>query len=317
MAAMLLEIEEGDEVIVPSFTFVSTANAFAIHGARPVFADIDPVTLTLDPSSVKRLITKKTRAIVPVHYAGVGCDMDAIGGMAKEHGLVIVEDNAHGLMGKYRGKPLGSFGQLATQSFHETKNIICGEGGALVMNDPAFIERAEILREKGTNRSRFYRGQVDKYTWVDFGSSFLPSDILAAYLLAQLESRRLIQEARKRIWDRYNVELAEWASRHGVRLPVIPTQSEHPYHMFYLLMPNGTARDGLIAHLRARGILAVFHYQPLHMSDMGVMFGGRAGDCPITESVSERLVRLPFYNALSEEDQTTVVNAICEYRWFD
>jgi dTDP-4-amino-4,6-dideoxygalactose transaminase len=317
MAALLLQLEEGDEVIVPSFTFVSTANAFAIHGARPVFADIDPVTLNLDPDSVESKITRRTRAIVPVHYAGVGCDMDRLVALAKKHNLTIIEDNAHGLMGRYRGRALGSFGQLATQSFHETKNIICGEGGALVMNDPAFVERAEILREKGTNRSRFYRGQVDKYTWVDYGSSFLPSDILAAYLFAQLESRRLIQDLRKRIWERYAMELAEWAMRHNVRLPVIPAHCEHPYHMFYLLLPDGKSRDGLIAHLRARGMLAVFHYQSLHMSDMGLKFGGKPGDCPVTESVSERLVRLPFYNALSEEEQASVIGAITEYRGFD
>lgn len=314
MAALLLQLEEGDEVIVPSFTFVSTANAFAIHGGRPVFADIDPVTLNIDPESVESKITSRTRAIVPVHYAGVGCDMDRLGALAKKHNLTIIEDNAHGLMGRYRGRPLGSFGQLATQSFHETKNIICGEGGALVMNDPGFVERAEILREKGTNRSRFYRGQVDKYTWVDYGSSFLPSDILAAYLFAQLESRRLIQDLRKRIWERYALELAEWASRHDVRLPVTPAHCEQPYHMFYLLLPDGKSRDGLIAHLRSKGILAVFHYQALNKSDMGMKFGGKPGDCPVTESISERLVRLPFYNALSEEEQTTVIAAITEYR---
>ena len=313
MAAILLDLEAGDEVIVPSFTFVSTANAFALRGARPVFADVRPDTLNIDETRLERLITDRARAIVVVHYAGIGCEMDPILEIAARRGVKVIEDNAHGLFASYRGKPLGSFGALATQSFHETKNVICGEGGALVINDPALIPRAEIVREKGTNRSRFYRGQVDKYTWVDIGSSFLPSDILAAYLLAQLEARWRIQATRKRIWHFYNDRLADWSAAHGVRLPVVPSHCEQPYHMFYLVVPSLEFRQRLIQHLRARGILAVFHYLPLHLSDMGRRFGGREGDCPVTEDVSDRLVRLPFYNALTEDEQTQVVEAILAF----
>jgi len=314
MAALLLDIEPGDEVIVPSFTFVSTVNAFVLRGARPVFVDIRPDTLNMDEVQLAGLITPRTRAIVPVHYAGVGCEMDAILALAEKHNVPVVEDNAHGLFGHYRGRPLGSFGALATQSFHETKNFHCGEGGALVINDPRYIERAEILREKGTNRSRFFRGEVDKYTWVDVGSSYLPSDLLAAFLLAQLEARDEIQGRRRRIWHTYAAQLADWAAANGVRLPVIPEHCAQSYHMFYLLMPSLEARQALIAHLRARGILAVFHYVPLHLSEMGVRFGGKPGDCPVTEDISDRLLRLPFYNTLSARDQERVIEAICSFQ---
>jgi dTDP-4-amino-4,6-dideoxygalactose transaminase len=313
MAAMLLELKEGDEVIVPSFTFVSTANAFAIHGARPVFIDIRPDTLNVDEQLLEAKITPRTRAVVAVHYAGVGCELDAITEVISRHGIALIEDNAHGLFGKYRGKALGSFGSIATQSFHETKNVICGEGGAIVLNDAALIERAEIVREKGTDRSRYYRGQVDKYTWVDYGSSFLPSDILAAYLYAQLNARRRIQAFRERIWKSYQSGLAQWAGANGVRLPVVPAWCEQPYHMFHLLMPSLDARTAFLDHLRRRGILAVFHYQPLHLSLMGRHFGGREGDCPVTEDVADRLVRLPFYNTLTEDEQTEVIEAAREF----
>ncbi|MGI6087423.1 MAG: dTDP-4-amino-4,6-dideoxygalactose transaminase [Kiritimatiellia bacterium] len=310
LAALLLDIQPGDEVIIPSFTFVSTANAFVLRGARPVFCDIRPDTLNMDEKVLKRLITKRTRAIVPVHYAGVGCAMDAILDLAAKRKIAVVEDNAHGLFGKYYGKHLGTFGVLAAQSFHETKNFSCGEGGALLINDPALAERAEILREKGTDRSRFFRGQVDKYSWVDLGSSFLPSDMLAAYLFAQFERRTAIQRKRSAIWRRYSAGLRSWAAANSVRLPVVPPECEHPAHMFYLLMPDQATRQGLINALRRHNIYAVFHYQPLHTSTMGRKFGGQPGDCPVTESVSDRLVRLPFYFDLTESDQKRVIQAV-------
>ena len=310
MAAFLLDILPGDEVIVPSFTFVSTVNAFVIRGARPVFIDIRPDTLNLDESRLERQITPRTRAILPVHYAGVGCEMDAILEVSNRYGIPVVEDNAHGLFGKYKGQYLGTFGCLATQSFHETKNITCGEGGAVMINDPQYIERAEIIREKGTNRSRFFRGQVDKYTWVDAGSSYLPSDILSAFLYAQLESWKDIQVKRKRIWEYYDQHLRSWADKNGVRLPFIPQTCEQPYHMFYLLLPSLETRQALIAHLRAQGIISVFHYLPLHTSEMGRKMGGKPGDCPVTENISDCLVRLPFHNRLTEGDQRLVIEAI-------
>lgn len=313
MAALLLDIQPGDEVVVPSFTFVSTINAFVLRGARPVFADIRSDTLNLDETRLEPLLTERTRAIVPVHYAGVGCEMDSILEIARRGGIPVVEDNAHGLFGRYKGRALGTLGALGVQSFHETKNFMCGEGGALLVNDPRYIDRAEILREKGTNRSRFFRGQVDKYTWVDIGSSYLPSDILAALLCAQLEARDRIQAKRRKVWETYYENLLDWARRHGVRLPIVPPHCEQPYHMFYLLMPSGETRDALIAQLRAEGILAVFHYLPLHLSEMGKRFGGRPGDCPVTEDVSERLVRLPFFNELSELDLKRVIDAVTHW----
>jgi dTDP-4-amino-4,6-dideoxygalactose transaminase len=310
MSALLLDLRPGDEVIFPSFTFVSTVNAFVLRGVRPIFADVRPDTLNLDERQLERLITPRTRAIVPVHYAGVGCEMDAITAIAAQHDLVVVEDNAHGLFGKYRGRYLGTFGALATQSFHETKNFTCGEGGALLINDAQYIERAEIIREKGTNRSRFFRGQVDKYTWVDIGSSYLPSDLLAAFLYAQFEVRERIQGIRRRIWEIYAAELREWALRNGVQLPHVPDHCEQAYHMFYLLMPSLEVRQAFIAHLKAQGILAVFHYLPLHLSDMGRKFGGQVGDCPVTERISDQLVRLPFFNDLDEALQARVIEAV-------
>jgi dTDP-4-amino-4,6-dideoxygalactose transaminase len=313
MAALLLNLKPGDEVIVPSFTFVSTVNAVVLRGARPVFGDIRPDTLNLDESHLERLITVRTRAIFPVHYAGVGCEMDAIMNLARQRDIAVVEDNAHGLFGKYKGQYLGTFGCLATQSFHETKNFTCGEGGALLINDPQYIERAEILREKGTNRSRFFRGQVDKYTWVDVGSSYLPSDLLAAILYAQLEAREQIQSSRRAIWDCYMAGLEDWAVENGVRMPVVPSHCEQPYHMFYLLLPSLALRQAFIAHLKERGILSVFHYLPLHVSEMGRKLGGQPGDCPVTEDISDRLVRLPFYNSFAGEEQSRVIEAIREF----
>ena len=303
MAGLLLELQPGDEVIVPAFTFVSTANAFALRGARVVFGDIRADTLNLDETRLP--ITPRTKAIVPVHYAGVGCELDAM--MATK--LPIVEDNAHGLFGRYRGKPLGSFGALATQSFHDTKNVTCGEGGALVINDERFVERAEIIREKGTNRSRFFRGQVDKYTWVDIGSSYVLSDLLAAVLVAQLEVREQIQEHRARVWTRYASELADWANSRGVRLPIVPAHCEQTFHMFYLLIPDAR-RDGFIAHMKERGVQTVFHYQALNTSPMGIAQGGHVGQCPVTERIAQELVRLPLYNDLSDDDVGTVIDAV-------
>ncbi len=312
MAALLLDLRPGDEVVVPSFTFVSTANAFALRGVRPVFADIRPDTLNLDERDLERRITPRTRAIVPVHYGGVGCEMEAIGAIAARHGIPIVEDNAHGLFGAWRGKPLGTYGALGVLSFHETKNFICGEGGALIVNDPRFVARAEVLREKGTDRSRFFRGEVDKYTWVDVGSSYVPSDLLAAFLLAQLEARERILERRRTIWRRYEDGLGAWARERGIALPAIPPSADPSWHMFHLVLPSPGRRDALIAGLKARGILAVFHYPPLHLSPMGRRFGGRPGDCPVAERVSECLVRLPFYNDLAPAEQDEVIESVRE-----
>jgi dTDP-4-amino-4,6-dideoxygalactose transaminase len=314
MSAILLDIKEGDEVIVPSFTFVSTINAFVLRGAKPVFVDVRPDTLNLDEKLVKGAITAKTKAIVPVHYAGVGCEMDEI--MAAAGDIPVVEDNAHGFFGKYKGRNLGSFGQMSTLSFHETKNFHCGEGGALILNDERLIERAEIIREKGTNRSRFFRGQVDKYSWVDVGSSYLPSDLLAAFLFAQLQANTTIQSKRQSIWNLYKKHLQEWAEKGKVVLPTVPEHCLQPYHMFYMLLPSLQVRTALIQHLKQKGILAVYHYLPLHISDMGKRYGGKVGDCPVTEDISDRLLRLPFYNSLTEEDQLKVVDAILKFSEF-
>jgi dTDP-4-amino-4,6-dideoxygalactose transaminase len=313
MSAILLDIQPGDEVIVPSFTFVSTVNAFVLRGAKPVFIDIRPDTLNLDEQLLEGLITPKTKAILPVHYAGVGCEMHTIMEIADHYNIPVVEDNAHGLYGKYRGEFLGKFGVMATQSFHETKNFTSGEGGALIINNPQYIEQAEIIREKGTNRSRFYRGQVDKYTWVDVGSSYLPSDILAAFLYGQLEARDYIQGQRKKIWENYANELSGWAEKNNVSLPTIPTDCEQSYHMFYMLMPSLELRDGLISYLKEYGIQSVFHYLPLNISDMGQKFGGKIGDCPVTEDISDRLVRLPFFNQLAPEDQAYVIEKVKDF----
>ncbi len=312
MCGLLLNLGAGDEFIVPSFTFVSTVNAFVLRGAVPRFADIRPDTLNIDETRIEGLITPRTKAIIVVHYAGVACEMSAIAKIAERHGVALIEDNAHGLFAKYKGRPLGSFGCLGTQSFHETKNFTCGEGGALLINDTGLIDRAEIIREKGTNRSRFFRGEVDKYTWVDIGSSYLPSEILAAFLYAQLEAREEIQSKRERIWTYYYNHLESWAADRGAVLPYIPDYCEQSFHMFYLLMPNLEHRQLLIEHLKRSGILTVFHYLPLHLSAMGQKYGGKLGDCPVTESVSDRVVRLPFYNELTQSQQAQILESMNE-----
>jgi len=313
LSALLLEIEAGDEVIVPSFTFPSTAGAFSLRGARVVFCDVHPTTLNLDERQLESIVTDRTKAIVPVHYAGVGCEMETILAISEREGLAVVEDNAHGLFGRHRGRPLGTFGQLAAQSFHETKNCTCGEGGALVLNDERLVARSEVLREKGTNRKAFSRGEVDKYTWVDEGSSYVLSDLLAAFLAAQLEASGTIQAARRNLWLAYADGLRDWAASVGASLPYVPEHCEQSYHMFYLLLPSLEFRTALIAHLRRRGILAVFHFLPLHLSPMGQRHGGRRGQCPVTEDVAERLLRLPFYVGLGPLEHEQVIDAILEF----
>jgi dTDP-4-amino-4,6-dideoxygalactose transaminase len=310
MCALLLRVQPGDEVIVPSYTFVSTANAFSIFGARPVFCDVRPDTFNLDESALENLVNERTRAIVVVHYGGVACDMDAILAIGQRHGVPVIEDNAHGLLGTYRGRKLGRMGALATQSFHETKNIHCGEGGALIVNDAELSERAEIVREKGTNRSRFLRGEIDKYTWVDVGSSYLPSDLTAAFLCAQLEARDDIQARRAAVWKRYADGLSSWMQQHGVRTQHVPEECTQAYHLFCLVLPDLETRTRLIAHLRERRIQAVFHYVPLHLAEMGRRFGGRDGLCPVTERVAATLVRLPFHTGLAADEQDRVIEAV-------
>jgi dTDP-4-amino-4,6-dideoxygalactose transaminase len=314
MAALLLNLGPGDEVIVPAFAFPSAANAFVLRGARPVFVDVRADTLNIDETQIDQRITERTKAIFLVHYAGVGCEMDTILAIARRHGIGVVEDNAHGLYGRYRARNLGTLGQLAALSFHETKNFSCGEGGALLINDANFNQRAEILREKGTNRSQFFRGEIDKYTWVDVGSSYLPSDLLAAFLRAQLEHRDQIQSMRRKIWETYALELASWAEANGVRLPIIPPECEQTYHMFYVIMPSFETRQALIAHLAGLGILAVFHYLPLHLSPMGRRFGGHQGDCPVTEDLADRLLRFPFFTGMSSSEHSQVIDAVRAFR---
>lgn len=295
MAALLLDLEPGDEVIMPSFTFVSTANAFVLRGAVPVFVDIRPDTLNLDENLVEAAITPRTRAICVVHYAGVGCEMDAIMAIAARHGLAVVEDAAQGILSTYKERPLGSIGHLATLSFHETKNVISGEGGALLVNDARYVVRAEVIREKGTNRSQFFRGQVDKYTWVDIGSSYLPSEILAAFLAAQLEQADTITERRLAIWNAYHAAFADLEAAGRVRRPVIPAHCTHNAHMYYLLLPDLPARTAFIEHLKQAGVGAVFHYIPLHSSPAGRKFGRAATAMSVTDDTSDRLVRLPLW----------------------
>jgi dTDP-4-amino-4,6-dideoxygalactose transaminase len=310
MSAILLDIKPGDEVIVPSFTFVSSVNAFVLRGARPVFCDIREDTLGLDERQLERLVTPRTRAIVAVHYAGVPCDMDAIGAAASSAGAAVVEDNAHGFLGAHQGRPLGTLSAMATLSFHDTKNLTCGEGGALVINDPALVERAEIVREKGTDRTKFLRGQIDKYGWVDLGSSFLPSELVAAMLAAQLEQSDWIQQRRAHLWRRYAAELDAWAARHHVTLPMVPANSSPSFHMFNLLVPSISFRDAIFQHLRERGIQAVSHYIPLHLSPMGRELGGRPGQCPVAERVNELIVRLPFFTNMTAAEQDDVITAV-------
>lgn len=312
LAALLLDVGPGDEVIVPSYTFVSTANAFALRGARIVFCDVRADTLNLDEQELERLITPATKVIVVMHYAGVACEMDAITVIAAERGITIVEDNAHGLFGWYKDKALGTFGALATLSFHETKNIQCGEGGALLINDPKLIDRAEVMREKGTDRRAFFRGQVDKYTWRDLGSSFLLSELNAAYLLGQLGVWQHIQSLRGRIWRAYHRELRDWAAQLGIGLPQVPDRCEHPAHLFYLLCDYRQQRDRLIEYLAARGVMAVTHYEPLHASAMGQKFGN-PGLCFQSEVIAESLLRLPLYASMTDAELAHVIESVLSF----
>lgn len=310
LSAHLLGLEPGDEVIMPSFTFVSCATAFVARRAVPVFIDIRPDTLNIDESEIEAAITDRTRAILVVHYAGVAAEMSSILAVARKHGLVVIEDNAHGLGASYKGRPLGTIGQLATQSFHATKNIVAGEGGALIFGDPTFKKRAEILREKGTNRSAFLRGAVDKYTWVDEGSSYLPSDILAALLLAQLERFEKIQAARHRVWNQYQSALGPWAEAEGVRLPHVPDHCSHSAHIFYLLMPDARHQAIIIDRLAEEGITATFHYQPLHSSPAGGRLGRTSGTCDTSTWAADRIVRLPLYPALQPRQVDRIVDSV-------
>ena len=310
MSALLLGLKPGEEVIVPAFTFVSTASAFMLYGAKPVFVDVRQDTLNIDLDQAEAAITPRTRAICAVHYGGVACEMDRLTKLAKDHNLILIEDNAHGLFAKYRGKYLGTFGALATQSFHETKNITCGEGGALVINDASLAERAEILREKGTDRTKFLRGQVDKYTWVDVGSSWVISDLLAAILFGQLSRADEIYMQRMNIWNRYHNELQTWAAKHDVTLPTVPEGCEHTGHVYHLQFKHGVQRDKFIEHLKQLGIYAVFHYQPLHLSTVGRTLGGQDGQFPVTESAGDCLVRLPLFNSLTSDEQTFIIDSV-------
>ena len=310
MAALLSDIQPGDEVILPSYTFVSTANAFVLRGAKLVFVDIRPDTMNIDEKLIEDAITDKTRAIVPVHYAGVGCEMDTIMDIAKRHNLVVVEDAAQGVNAFYKGRALGSIGDYGCFSFHETKNYSMGEGGAILINRPEQIEDAEIIREKGTDRSRFFRGQVDKYTWVNIGSSFLPSDINAAYLMAQLEMADEINENRLQSWTRYNEGLQYLAQEGVIELPYIPEECTHNAHMFYIKTKDMEERKALISYLKERDIAAVFHYVPLHSAPAGLRFGRFHGEDRYTTKESERLLRLPMYYNLSESDQQKVIDAV-------
>lgn len=310
MAALVLGLEPGDEVIVPSYTFVSTAQAWYAHGARPVFADCRPDTLNLDERGLEALVTPRTRVIVAMHYGGVACEMESVLDVAAKHGLAVVEDNAHGLFGTYRGRALGSLGVVAAQSFHETKNVTCGEGGALLVNDATLVGRAEIARENGTDRAEFLRGRVDRYTWVGPGGNFLASELQAAVLCAQLEARGAVQARRHAIWQRYDAALRPWAEGHGVACPAVPDHCDHPAHHYFLLLPSPDARRRLIAHLQGRGIQAVFHYVPLHSSAMGRRLGAAPGDCPVAEDVAARIVRLPFFTALAAADQDEVIESV-------
>jgi len=295
MSALLANVGPGDEVIMPSYTFVSTANAFVLRGATPVFVDIRADTLNLDESLIEAALTSNTRAIVPVHYAGVACAMDPILEIAASRRLLVIEDAAQGMMAYWRGKPLGSLGALGCVSFHETKNIISGEGGALLINDPELVDRAEIVREKGTNRSRFFRGQVDKYTWVDVGSSFLPGEIVAAFLAAQLDDAESITERRMAVWNRYHAELIDLEAAELLRRPIVPDDCVHNAHMYYILLRDVAERTRVIGALKELGVLTVFHYVPLHSSPAGRRFGRAMGDLPVTNDVSDRLLRLPLW----------------------
>ncbi len=309
MAALLADIQPGDEVIMPSYTFVSTANAFVLRGAVPVFVDIRPDTLNIDETKIETAITERTKAIIPVHYAGVGCEMDAIMAIARKHNLLVIEDAAQGIMATYKGRPLGSIGQLAAFSFHETKNVISGEGGALLINDAAIVQRAEIIREKGTNRSQFFRGQVDKYTWVDLGSSFLPGELIAAFLWAQMEEADAITKRRLAIWNTYHQWFESLETEGKLRRPVIPKECAHNAHMYYILLPDLATRTRLIDHLKQQNIHSVFHYVPLHSAPAGARYGRAADGLAVTIEMSDRLLRLPLWLGL-EEHQTKVIQQV-------
>ncbi len=315
MAALMFDLRAGDEVIMPSFTFVSTANAVALRGARPVFVDIRPDTLNLDESLIEAAITPRTRAIFPVHYAGVGCEMDAIMAIAAVHGLRVVEDAAQGVHSFYKGRALGSIGHLGCYSFHETKNYICGEGGALCVNDTSLLDRAEIIRDKGTNRRQFFRGQVDKYTWVDVGSSYVPSELVSAFLYGQLEMLDAIRDRRRENYATYHDRLAELEGEGLLRRPVVPQHCESNYHMYYILLPSQELRDGLLRHLNAAGIGAVFHYVPLHSARKGIELGGDPSALPVTTESSSRLLRLPLFYEITRKEQERVCGEIERFLW--
>jgi dTDP-4-amino-4,6-dideoxygalactose transaminase len=310
MAGVLAKLAPGDEVIVPDFTFVSTANAFALRGAIPVFVDVQPDTLNIDPEAIEAAITSRTRAVVVVHYGGIACDMEAILSIVRRHDLILIEDAAHAIEASHWGRPLGSFGHMATLSFHETKNVQCGEGGALLVNDPDLVPRAEVVQEKGTNRSRFFRGEVDKYTWLDVGSSYLLSEVSAAFLWAQLEQVEAITAARRAIWEFYYQGLAPLEDEGVLRRPVVPSGSVHGAHMFYVLMETADLRDAMLEALRDYGVHAVFHYLPLHASPGGQRLGRSGGSTPITEDVSARLLRLPLWMGLDDEGARAVIAAV-------
>lgn len=313
MMAMLSETKPGDEVIMPSFTFVTTANAFVLRGGVPVFVDIRADTLNIDEKLIEEAITPKTKAIVPVHYAGVGCEMEAIKKIAKKHGLLVLEDAAQGFLAKYKGKHLGTFGHMAGFSFHETKNITSGEGGALLISDSRFIERAEIIWEKGTDRSKFFRGEVDKYSWVDVGSSYLPGEITAAFLLAQLKQARRITKKRKRLWGIYHGLLSKLESRGYLRRPTVPPSCEHNGHLYYILLDSRQTRDRLMQFLKKRGILAVFHYVPLHSSVAGKKYARYVGSMEVTDRTSDILLRLPLFYTLTVEEVNYIVGSIRDF----
>ncbi len=313
MAAILGDVGPGDEIVMPSFTFVSTANAFVLRGAVPVFVDVRPDTLNLDERLIEPALTARTKAIAVVHYAGVACDMDPIMAVAARHGLLVVEDAAQGILCAYKGRPLGSIGQLAALSFHETKNVISGEGGALLINDPGLVERAEIVREKGTDRSRFFRGQVDKYTWVDIGSSYLPSEIIAAFLFCQMQHAESITGRRLALWAKYHERIAGLERAGHLRRPVIPDHAQHNAHLYYVLTQDAETRTRLLRYLREREIGAIFHYVPLHSSPAGRRFGRTHGELPVTDAVSERLVRLPLWVGLDDAALDRICGALAAF----
>ncbi|MCP3917983.1 MAG: dTDP-4-amino-4,6-dideoxygalactose transaminase [bacterium] len=315
MCAHLVEVGPGDEVIVPSFTFASTINAFALRGARPVFADVRPDTFNLDVSDVRRKLSPRTKAVVTVHYGGATGSVDKLAALCATRGVRLIEDNAHGLLGTYRGRALGTFGSLGTLSFHWTKGLTGGGGGALLINDESLLARARVLRDRGTDRSDYTNGRVDAYTWVDVGSNHAMPELIAAYLCGQLEQRHTILAHRRRCWERYDGALSSWAAELGVRVPHVPPGCRAPYLMYFLVLPTHVARDRFIAHLAARGVEAAFHYPALHLSKMGRPYGGGPGSCPVSEAVSAGLVRLPLHNTLSQEEQTRVIAAVREFAW--